>query len=449
MPITEKIMIVGGTAVVLWVGAALLASTSYVTRVEHAMRPDCPHDPDSASTPSLALETYNVPEYHDCQKFIVADRDSVLRYTDLFAIYAEFQLSEMVAAMPAVASGIRRGVTRPFVRDSLPAFLAEGAPDSFPAGAGLSFAEIHAWGAYDPLGLDSAGAWCLLMYRKGLGWGARMVARSRLPDQTCRQIVAEPGRYPGRELEVRRDTVTGLADADFPDVARWDWDPTNRQQYIGIRCDGWCEVGDSGFVSSQPHDRGSLPGAAGRVRRVKGWYDEQILAAMNPDGTLRPSGVIATMYPHADLDRYQMSHFAGAWLPVAHVAMDSLLPEYRAAFNFIPAAHPAPLNTIEACHGTRSECLGPLGWFWRAMTFQLPTCKTLGDVAPEDVGMWWGRNRRADGRGGVVYRCVLYREVSHPPGLNVPGTTRWRWKADDEDGWFRCPEGCCEELGWP
>jgi hypothetical protein len=47
--------------------------------------------------------------------------------------------------------------------------------------------------------------------------------------------------------------------------------------------------------------------------------------------------------------------------------------------------------------------------------------------------------------GSPMYHCITRYDVpidSH--GIATPGTTRWRWMANDEGGWFRCLYGCCE-----
>lgn len=350
----------------------------------------------------------NVPEYHDCQRFIVPDaRGEGLQYDSIFAIFAAFGLDSL-------GQGAQEGTGPPI----------------------FAAAQIWSENTYAPLGIDSAGFSCLYLYRgDGASWNARMVSYGAT-EVDCTRVRNASGLPPGTELEVRPYTMTGGSGPHYPNVARWDWDEEHRQHYIGIKCGmaQWCEVGEMGNLSvSSPRTDHSNPAWSPNRRRVfevKGWYDEQYLAepsTASPTG-VRPSAIRGTIFPDTLLGTWDdVSDFASRWVPVAKIALavpDALtVNPYASKLNLGATRPGGPLNELSLCHGTKSQCSG--------VPASAPTC---GD------GLWWTRIVNAE-TGQAKHRCVIRRAL---PGVEVVATTRWRWLPDDEGVWERCVEGCCE-----
>lgn len=88
-------------------------------------------------------------------------------------------------------------------------------------------------------------------------------------------------------------------------------------------------------------------------------------------------------------------------------------------------AGPAPLgqSAISLCRGDAKDCL--------------PATATVNECANQS-DPWWARIVSGS---DTRFRCVIRR--THP-GVSIPGAARWRWKVEDEGGWVRCPNGCCE-----
>jgi len=390
--------------------------------IESEPRPECPHDARSlpGGPPTITGNISDVPELHDCQRFIVQEHGK-LRYTPFFAIYANDSL------------------------DTLP-FRGRQMPDH-----GFSYAEVYADSAYGPLGIVGPGYWCLVLQFDGNSqpqWRAKMIDR-HLIGNTCKGPIRHPDSILGTELEVQDDDIGEFSPADVPAVARWDWDREHYEQYIGVAgCNGWCEIGDSGFTPSPTYSTDGQFGPKAARRRIKGWYDEQLLAMLPAESpNLVPTRIYGTIFPAPDLGSYSsVAEFdEDRWNLVAYVQLDTV-PDaghtfYKNTYNYDPALHPHDLNEIYLCHGTRLECLGN-----GASTVQ-PTCKKPFDqfeaFSSVVTDEWWSKIVAPD--GSEKYRCVVYRKIKYNVP-HVPGTVRWRWKAWDEGSWDRCPDGCCEVM---
>ncbi len=264
-------------------------------------------------------------------------------------------------------------------------------------------------------------------------WRAKMVRRQNVPGNDCRQAL-DPSELTGKDLEVRRTIAEGFTEPkDYPAAARWDWDMDNLEQYVGVRCGAaWCEVGDPGFQRSPTYleqlpNPGALPEGLRRIYSIKGWYDEQLLAAVKNTGDPpEPTRILGRVFPDSQLTEYTMGDFmTGA--QVAQVALNvptGVQNPYEAKFGFQATTPGQPLNTIRLCHGAKSNCLP---------TAALATVPNCGN------GQWWAR---AAGNVGVPKHLCVVRYAM--PNVDVPGTARWRWLATDEGDWFRCVDGCCE-----
>jgi len=359
---------------------------------------ECPqaHDSIGAERP-LTSGTSGIPEYNDCQRFIVAGG-----FDSLYAIYATHPRSVAVRRTEAVLVAVIR-----------------------------SFG-----GTYNLLGIRP-GLSCLYLYND------RHAARvmDSISFFPCDSVVAVTRLTgPSPVLESRPTTASGFDDdADYPQVARWDWDSRDRTQYLGVKCGAaWCEIGRSGFHSSPSwKPAAGLPRAMRRNIAIKGWYDEQRLAGPPPTSGLLAavSKIRGTIFPHYRLNDYvDDATWKGVWRTVAYVALSATSQKYQTVMNFgaTPGANPniplnpETLNKIEYCVGTAAECHVP----------NPPTCSV--SMAP-----WgWSRIVRA-GAPIALYKCVT-RWPNPPPALPTPAATRWRWVAADETSWSQCSAGCCE-----
>jgi hypothetical protein len=372
-----------------------------------AGRAECPHKWElhrMLNSGPATSPIRNIPEFHDCQRFILADGNREIRYDSLYAIFASFQLAALEGRLDSLAQVYGAG------------------------GRALPAAEIYSEsGTYPSLGIKTTFS-CLFVFHAS-DWKAVMVPE---PNDNSDCISPEdPSKLRGTPLEVRRSEFAKLTDQDYPPVARWDWDTVNLKQYIGIKCGaGWCEIGEPGFVSSPGYpDDLSRPTEFRKTRVVKGWYDEQWLATVKA-GKVEPTRIRGTIFPDMALGTYNAkSDFQ--WVPVAHVAVDGPPAEYKTKFNFDKAAPESPtLNTISMCYGSRYQCLGALYAWWPWLK---PMCGS-GD-------QWYDRTVALD--GSSKFRCVTQRPAPNAVA-EVPATTRWRWLASDETSWKRCMLGCCE-----
>jgi hypothetical protein len=401
-------------------------------QIETSGLPECPHYWKTFKVPHSQTATVmgdlsvpgpitSVPEFHDCQRFVKQDG----AYGPLVAIFASFRLDVLVDSLYNLSKN------GPFI------------PGTQITSA-ISVAEVFNQDAqaYPPLGI-APGFNCVHLYYDAGVLKARMVAVGSQEINCLKPF--DPTTGGGTPLKVSVKPTAGFVLSDYPPVARWDWDSVGKQQYIGIKCGSgdWCEIGPELFTpSSADLDPSTATTPEARVRRIKGWYDEQYLdTATTADPTkFVPTAVKATVIPHPDLKTYSFA--PGTWHVTAHVALDAPLQLYKNKFNFDPVtigAAQAQMNRMEFCRGTRNECAipsaealpkgtcGPMNWFWSAIKAR-----------------WWARILAASELTTTNYRyyCVIRR--GHPVQLGVPGTARWRWLAKDPSIWEECTHGCCE-----
>ena len=402
---------------------------------------------DTVATIPLSEPITNIPEFHDCQNFILTDstRDS-LRYDSLYAIFAAFRLRDRFYAKRPPAE-----------TDSLK--LPDGSVVPVVAAATIFSGSRE---NYSPLGI-APGFNCLFLYHRPANptqWGARMVPL-KVPDANCARTGIDLTGGTTLEVRVIRDTL--FSAGDYPEAARWDWDSRNRQQYIGIMCENaWCEVGKANFVSSPPRPEyvpafkvipglPPTPEELSRVTGIKGWYDRQMLATRGPNG-LVPSGIYGVVIPNPALDRvptWTVSFSSGRisigtlydkrWINVGAAVVTA---PYKGLL--------AGVNLLYFCRGTAAACAVPLGAglktpaMWSAVT----SCANGGPYT------WWGRL----GAGETAqYGCVHVQDHGRElkaltaPGapyagwvIALPATARWHWSMKDEIvGWYGCQSTSC------
>lgn len=375
--------------------------------------------PNNDSTLSGPGRNTNIPEYHDCQRFIVNHGNGPV-YDSLYALFASQHLDTIFG-------------------DSQPQSVALGVV-AVPAAEILSLS-----GSYEPLHIQP-GFNCLYLQRRGTGWAAWMVPSGH-HEVACDRL-QKPADFAAVEMELQVRQVDGLQgyqDHDFPPVARWDWDPRAGQQVIGLKCGtGWCEVGSpDGFSTMRPP---ALPAglasavqAERRVYEIKGWYDEQELASV--ENPLRPSGVRGTFIPdpklgelndkHSTLANTVESPFYDHWTRVAEAYLSADNQGYRDNFNLGMRTPDGRGSTFNLCFGGSGECSGA--------DVAHAIAKSCTNITSSGRH-WWLRIDDPDGR--PIYRCVS--RMGNPDGTITPATARWRWNLTDETTWVRCTSGCCQ-----
>jgi hypothetical protein len=376
---------------------------------------ECPHDwpvlKERGISNQLNLPggTTNVPEFHDCQRLIRPDG----KYGPLVAVFAWDSLNLL---RDSVLSLQHSGTTR----------KAVGAAEIW---------NVDAVG-YSPLGIKP-GFSCLYLYGFPR-WRAKLVHYGATePD--CRTPI-DPGTTPGVDMVVARLPATGpgYTTQHVPPVARWETQPKTGLHHIGLKCEPttWCEIGRAGFARSRAiNNSPTVPANVRSRHEIKGWYDEQVLAAASTGATATPSGVMANVFPAHDLASRSLGTYS-TWQEVAYVKMDQANPGYLGKANFV-GPEPGGIWTandsavVFMCRGVKSACLG--------IPNDVSCAAHPGDTVP-----WWARIEARN--RAPKYKCVHYRK--NPNGVASPGTVRWRWVAKDETIWVGCPTGCCEvELG--
>ena len=420
--------------------------------------PSLPHGPGSDTVP-LAGPITNIPEFHDCQRFLDSKGN---RYLALVGIWVSAKLDSLGDRLEResyrinwpIPGGGAVNPDNPFD----PRNWRRSPPGSRPYG--VAFAEIFSYDApYSPLGIRRG--WnCLYLYRTqdANQYGAVLTpvdsGRACLHDLTPENAEALVEQV--TPLFVRR--TDGLRDADYPAVGRWEWDARYGRQYIGIKCgSGWCEIaGDERFASSPEYapDAAALSAAATpaasagltRVYSVKGWYDEQQLGVTPAAATgslIVPASFRGIVVPDPGLDSIDdVEAFRDRFVTVAHAALDKGGEAvYGGKFNFHDAVMPpvgaiAALTEVALCTGTRRSCL-PRGSELKCGN------GSSADKALADSTQWFFRVKGPDGR--TEYRCGERHghEGLAAMGIRIPGTARWRWLAKDDKLWVKCAQGCC------
>jgi hypothetical protein len=345
------------------------------------IRKECGHTVETIDSAAIQLNMVGpateIPEYHDCQRMILQDpahRDGV--YGQLVAIYATQQDQPKT---PQADSAYLLAEILNYGPKSNSGHTPDYKPLGIPYGASCLYGQLHS---------KSAQAWIVPL-------GERI---------DCKQNSLALSSIKENALELRRDEVEGASMFEYPNVAKWDWDDTRKEQYIGVECgNAWCEIGKPGFTSSV------VPTwFPPELSRVKGWYDAQRLAVTMDDGSLAPTNVIGYAVPTALLDQKEPTDFG--------------------------TGVQAVMLTMSGNNGTysRKYSMGP-GKF---STILVKGTNTQGLHRP------WQANF-SGGSSAVIGRKVTY--TAHPLGsLRLRGTARWHWSEVDETVWVSCINGCCQ-----
>ena len=428
-------------------------------------RPECPGERDTLrivvesggvshviSHITLSGRIANIPEFHDCQQFIKLG--DTTRFDSLYAIFAAFELKTRL-----LWGNFKRAV------DSV----------TLPTGGRVSAVPVvtvfsRATTPYAPLGI-SPGFNCLFVYPNPSipgEWQAKMVPWG-FADSNCTSH--QQNLTSGMTLEVRRSpAIPAYEYEDYPAVARWDWDPVNKQQYIGLACGTrWCEIGKPHFRSSTPYAGPfptfhPVPGIAvttamqGRVTKIKGWNDAQKLARWDAAlGMLVPSKVRGTIIPNPALDH--MGTLAEAlptyakWVNVgAAVIRGADYKAMKPGVNLIFLCYGSPLPPPAGCGVPLPGPATPTP----PSSVTLTACAAAAAASLDGKG-WWARIEHQPAEGyQPLYSCWMHTD--HTGDLatmfgsstgfvaEIPGAARWRWLLRDEAIWFGCTTAsCCSE----
>lgn len=396
---------------------------------------ECPHDWDWTPDQRANIEAFtggrdDILAFNDCQRFLVGSRSSPA-YGDVFAIF--------------ISDAAARSADVPGEGEMTPVAL------------------VAAWGAYEPLGIGGAGFYCILSNGRS-GPNALMVPAG--PDANCHEPVTSEGRA---LFTIRRG---GTADSpvetsDMPGVARWafdgvpgrgaDPDADGWVQYAVLPCgDAVCYVGPTGprgsgagFAPKSPRAvlasiSPDLP-AGGRVKRVDGWNDIQFLAdPERADGESRPHGGLpfGVILPDDSLAQRTVDDFDAGWVKVAEVAI-SASSAYEEKLNFASSTG-GRYNSVELC-----SYIGGAEGTGNCDGLPADLARRCAPADPEDPGARRWRRRHVNAETGAVkHYCIRFTPRSKEDAeLDVPGIVRWKWLAEDEETWYRCPGGCCVGAG--
>ena len=379
-------------------------------------RPECPHDPrtlpkgdqhDPAKAFESSRRVIDIPEFHDCQRFVkVGSTKRDTFYLDLFAIYAA---------------------------DSLEHHFTESKPHGFKIAATIYSYSVPddqlPETVYTPLGLEP-GYSCLYLARTDTQWLARV--RPHL-NSACPLTTDSRGH----DLKVIPLTLPeGFTPRDIPPVARWDWDATNSEQYIGIRCgEKWCEIGADHLVPSAaalPVPPEFTSQQDRKVFQIKGWYDQQLLAIRDPGSPvgLRPSSTMGTVVPNPQLYRKRKADYRkGVEVAFFYVTSD----EYQNKLNLklSPLGGPKRNSLVVQSNlwADVMELLGKDSVFWNGNFVATTTVKAKAKVIK---------------RNSHAYMTTPGTGPKIKP--DIPRTARWRWEKEDETVWTECLQFCCESC---
>lgn len=373
---------------------------------------------------ALTKEITDIQGFHDCQRLLV---DEGQRYGPLVAIFAAHDLETLDGRLESLEKSDSADPLIVRGRTSLAAALIFNLGDAYPA-----------------LGINP-GFSCLYMWRASsmkADWRAQIVWVKN-DERRCLDTIRPPGGT--GNLTVKRDIAVGFSRQQYPAVARWDWDQTTKQQYIGIKCGGaWCEVGTDSFVREDAYlATPTVQTAATQIQRIKGWYDEQLLA--EPDqGEYKPSQVTGTIFPDSSLGKWttaDYSRIGDPWRPVAYIALSRHSKYYKDELNLDRTPRGAPLrslNRLSFCLGTRAFCGVPALEIAHAPPAECDVVDSRGSPAIS----WWARIDPAM-VGNPLFRCVS--QMDHSAEVSsIPATARWHWLAKRETVWKECVTGCCQ-----
>ncbi|MBR9991092.1 MAG: hypothetical protein KFH98_15125 [Gemmatimonadetes bacterium] len=391
-----------------------------------ARHPECPHTTE-LGTISIAGPITNVPEFHDCQRLVIAGQ-----YGPLVAVWVSNRINQLYADLGPVPQDT---VGRP--ADSADLLAATNTTSR-----SVPVLQIYNYGdpvPFAPLGELPFGFTCVyftLVQDSTL----RAWKYSTGTNNDCYQPLTRSEFVP-----VTRVSFEFTKDTDYPPVARWEWDAGQARHGVGVKCGtAWCRLGPLRMTVQHYDNLVTAAGEDSRVFSIPGWYDEQVLSA--PEGglipikfirreglfpfriilfgrNLKPSGVRGTIFPDPSLESRRIGDFE-KWVRVAEVHLSEPSEHYARKFNFVHHTE-QPAAVIHLRHSTEHD-----PW---------PVLKSRDDDWQAAI---------VSSAGDTIFRKVIWRgyhdSKAQPGWVPTPGTVRWRWLEVDETTWEWCPEGCCE-----
>jgi len=389
---------------------------------------ECPHDwPWSGqvqkNVEALTGIRYEIPEYNDCQRFIVGSPSVPSYSSSVFAIFASDSLAEKKWSGKAQVAAL-----------------------------------VWAGDVYPPLGIKTRGFHCLVLTPtnpSSTQWKAEMVPAGADADcarrKTAEAVTLEVDEWPNIP-----GSSKPIPAADLPGAVRWGFAPgpegrVTWVQYLALPCaKGLCFVGPPGFQAQPTFAVLSSmnPGLdnSGSRRRVDLWNDVQYLATPSPGtGGPKPDSPLlqGVILPDPALADRTISDYQEKWVKVAEVAVDGT--GYLSKVNFAATTGAVKkYNEIYACYYEEDGS----GGFGNCATTDHEKSKLAAltcTVSASGPGRWRTKHVNAADPTQTTYYCVDFIPFDDPT-LTVPGTVRWKWLANDEMTWFRCPDGCCKEI---
>lgn len=453
-------------------GAVIVAGCDAKPQVDDDALPalteeECPHDwpwtvAQAANIEAFTGERDEVPEYNDCQRFLLGELSNP-SYGNVFAIFVADSVAEAHGTggdTPQNPGGL---TTAPASGPAAATSAANDAATSAANGNEMSaVALIAAWGDYRPLGISERGFYCLLMDSRARP-SAAIVRAGTYADCDNPVMSTKHDLFVFRQRH--KADGTELSGADVPGVVRWGFDgiPVDTSATAGPSTDSWvqyaivpcgtavCYVGPTGpggsgagFTPKPPHAilAGMKLPVHGRGREVDLWHDTQFLAdpgssTGSPNPVVPP--LVGVLIPDESLGIRTRQEFESDWVRVAEVAMSG--SAYESKFNFA-ATTGGVYNVVHACAYTGGVSDGSHN------CDGLPTdidskCQATDPSHPA-APKWRARHTSVN---DTTYHCIEYIPPFPSSDLKVPGTARWKWLADDEALWFRCEDGCCKDVG--
>ena len=404
----------------VWEFAVETGTSQSVVDRESLIQPVHPLPLATSGQAALSGPLTDIPEFNDCQRFIVNGQ-----YDALYAIFVP-AATELLYQEDFPTTGPNEDIVR----------------------RGVPVATIFSMGGtYASLGIEP-GFSCLYVSRASperLQAAMASELRGECDDRKAARFV--------RPLRVERTAFPGTTRSDYPLAARWEMDPSGR--YVaGVPCGAaWCEIGEDPSGLSRGYMFAADRADALRFR-IKGWHDEQVLAMRVPnpglpsDSIVVPSNVSGIVVPAGNLIDYVETDFRGQFQHVATIFLRRSSSVYKEKLNArgpnFNADNPVgPGNRVFLCLDGPRRC--PVPDSLRRVRARNSSSVT----SPRDSASWWAMvvSARSEGDFKPVVRCD-HSDVKPAYGFGVAATARWRWVADDETLWVRCLEGCCEVHPW-
>lgn len=368
----------------------------------------------------IAPTTGAIPEYHDCQRFVVGKE-----FGPLVAIWAAESVANYFPPLkPGLSDTVAYAVAEILDLGNGPTGSST-VPENYP--------QLHIEKGFN----------CLYLWRSGAPdrFEARMVFQPERSDLNgCAGTRPLDRQLTGMPALSVNATLFDPGD-NLPPVARWDWDSVRNVQYISIWCGrAWCEVGPSdGFTPSvaadadpavnaaldaayeSASDFADSPGRWKALKTVKGWYDQQRLEVWDGPNHLVPSDIVGTIVPHPVLGAIMKAgptagrpSFEQHWMPAAYIHVPK-------AYSLKTFQLGAGVSRMYLCHGTSAQCSG---------------------AKPDTTETVWFSKLVSPGLE-PQYRTVKYDDHG---GQTLPAAAaRWRWLETDGTTWLRCGGGCCTD----